>query len=133
MNHNHDDNISLRNATIDDATFVYALRFGPDVRKVSWSTSGVSFRNHRNYFNKHLSEYQMIYVGNTCVGFIRVNDEISIYLHKPYRGKGIGTQVLNRFSGRATIKEGNEQSRKAFMNAGFQQVGIIMEKKVKRI
>ncbi len=63
--------------------------------------------------------------------------EISIYIKEGYRGKGIGTKLINRVldEGKkagihtilARIAEGSEASVRLHQNAGFEYVGVMRE------
>ena len=119
--------VSIRRARLDDARFVYDLRFMDEsVKSNCWSQDVPVFDDHLEYFKEHLDEYYII--GNRW-GFIRQGiDGIGIYLSPEYRNRGIGSDVLRNFKGSATIKMGNLSSFFAFLNAGFKPVGWIMKR-----
>ena len=116
----------LRKATVEDAGFVYRLRFRSDVVDVSFSSGIPCFSNHLVFFMKHLDEYSII---GDNVGFVRIVDGmVSIVLDEGFMGMGIGSRVLSGLSGRALVKYGNVRSFRCFLNGGFVPVGWVLEK-----
>jgi len=123
--------ITLRNALKSDTRFIYNLRFSDDCIKVSTTSNKPTYNQHCIYFNEHIDEYKVIMVnGKMSIGYIRTNkdNEISIALIKEYRNKGIGSLVLKKINGTATIKKDNLQSINAFEKAGFKLKYYIYEK-----
>jgi len=94
----------------------------------------------------HLQDCRFVYEENGCVqGWVAISPtsarvaykgvvEVSIYIGKAYRGKGIGKQLLNRVIEEsetlgywclyAAIFEINETSIKLHKNCGFREIGF---------
>ena len=123
--------MNLRRANVDDAMFIYQLRFKDEtMRNASWTQTIPTFNDHLEYFLDHLDEYYIIsnfHCNN--IGFVRNQDtEISIALLPEFRDIGLGTEVLSKLHGKATIKIDNISSYYAFMKAGWRPIGWIMQK-----
>lgn len=80
-------------------------------------------KDHYNWLKKNLRYFQII--GN-MYGAIRIqNNEISIWIDREHRKKGIATFVLNQIAEpgqTAKIADGNIASMRSFINAGFKPV-----------
>lgn len=135
--------ITLRNATLDDAEFLFALRTDPDVAAASDAAPPADLAQHRAWLTRTLAnnwvrlfivedEGPRIQPIGQCrldVSQDGVTAEVSIALIRSARGKGTGTEVLRLLAreaaaGRirwleAVIKQTNFASRKAFLKAGY--------------
>jgi len=93
--------IQYKKATMDNAKFVYDLRFSDDVRMKCWTQEIPTYKEHCKYFKKHLHEYWII---DSNIGFVRDNNKISIYLKKEFREKKIGTKYYRILQGKQQLK-----------------------------
>lgn len=136
-------NITLRDATLDDAAFLFALRTDPDVVANSNRAAPPNLEEHTGWLRKALAhnwvrlfivedEGPRILPIGQCrldVSYDGVTAEVSIALIRAARGQGIGTVVLRHLAREASaghlrwleavIKETNIASKKAFLNAGY--------------
>lgn len=131
--------VTLRDATLDDAGFLYSLRTDPDVVAASNAASPASPAHHVLWLQRALENNRarlFIVEDEEPIGHCRldvsydgVTAEVSIALVRSARGRGIGTNALNLLAREAAaghirwleavIKETNVASRKAFLNAGY--------------
>jgi RimJ/RimL family protein N-acetyltransferase len=116
----------------------------PDVRAVSFSTKPISWDQHAEWFKSRLGDpncvfYLAVNVDSRPIGSIRYEikgtDAVaSINLDREFRRQGYGSQLIQMggerlFSLRgikiihAHIKHGNQASIKAFLRAGFKDMG----------
>ena len=142
--------LRLRPAKEEDCYLLWEWANDPKVRKESFSSKFISWRDHTKWFRKKLSDpdcYHYILLGKKelpigQVRFDTANDEaeISITIAPIYRNRGYGTEGIHIASQRlfqettiikiyANIKPNNNASICAFMKAGYTSIGI---KKVKR-
>ncbi|NOS67203.1 MAG: UDP-2,4-diacetamido-2,4,6-trideoxy-beta-L-altropyranose hydrolase [Candidatus Peribacteraceae bacterium] len=136
--------LTVRDATIDDARLLHEWANDPVIRESSFSPDQISWETHKKWIEGKLADKNSkIFIGmdgDRPVGQIRFdirNDgdaEIDIHLAPEARGKGYGTPLieegLKRFfkattSGavHAFAKTDNDASRKAFLKAGFKELG----------
>ena len=116
----------------------------------TFDTEPKSVEEQRLWFNEHSIKYPIIVVeeNNIIVGWASLSRwsgrcayedtaEISIYIKDDYRGKGIGTKLLQKIltEGRtgglhtviARIAEGSEDSIRLHKKAGFEYIGVMKE------
>lgn len=140
-------NIKLRKAVIGDSKLLYEWANDDMVRKMSFSSDPISWKEHEAWFKKKILESNtQIYIAiydNEPVGQIRFDlvdgysAEVDIHTKQSFRGKGIGTQIISLGCSdflsnssvntlRAFIKFENTKSMRAFEKAGFK----VVEKKL---
>jgi len=143
-------NTTFRIATIDDLPIIVDIYNSTiSSRMVTADTQPVSVRDKLDWFHKHDPESRPLWIveceGKTC-GWVGLQSfygrpaynataEISIYLHKDYRGKGIGKNVLNKViegcpklgidTLLAMIFAHNEPSIRLFTGFGFEKWGYL--------
>lgn len=136
--------MALRNATLDDAEFLYRLRTDPDVVANSNRIAPPDLEEHTGWLRRALANHWVLLfiiedegprptsrLGQCRldVSYDGVTAEVSISLIHAARGHGIGTRALRDLALKAAaghirwleavIKETNMASRKAFLNAGY--------------
>jgi hypothetical protein len=120
--------------TMADADFMLTLKNYPETRKFAiLSHDEIKREDHIKWLEKNLQYFQVIediLDGSVVVqlGAIRLqNDEISIWVHRTDRSKGVATKVLQRLPGKWTAKivDGNVPSFRSFVKAGFLPVDHI--------
>lgn len=130
--------ISIRQATVDDAWFVYELRNDPDVRESSFNKNPLVWEQHLDWFKTRLED-SFIYLveeDGEPVGYVRFEPEAdgdsletSVAILRRERGRGIGVEAIKLASKAAEaigatrlvarIQPGNDASIRAFEAAGF--------------
>jgi len=142
-----DDNLQLREATSDDARFVWKTNNDPSVRARSVDTDPIPWEDHCEWFEATLSSDARLlwipaYHGEECgvvrmdVNFEASEAEISIAIRPDFRGRGIGTSVIQRASEQTTerddiervlahVRPDNEASIRAFEKAGFEAIRYV--------
>jgi len=116
----------------------------------TFDTELKSIEEQRLWFNEHNDRFPILVAttNNLVVGWASLSmwsgrcayadtAEISIYIIDDYRGKGIGTKLLQRIleDGKrgglhtvlARISEGSDVSIKLHKNAGFEMIGVMKE------
>lgn len=132
--------IKLRDVREDDVEVVYRWTQDPETRKNAPDPKGFSFESHKKWFQKKLNDKNAyIFIGqlnNLPVGQIRFEVikenklSLSIMIDQNYRGKGIGTELVNNgirhlknkiknFNIIAKVRTFNEASTKIFKKNGF--------------
>ena len=132
--------ISLRPATLDDTKTIYKWRNDPWIVSLSSLRKTVSWDEHKKWFEQALSETKyiiyIIEIDGVPAGQIRFeniekeNFIITIYLMKPFTGKGYGENLIKQScniirtknlnaSIYAFIQKTNKNSISAFSKAGF--------------
>ena len=135
---------TLRDATLDDAQFLFDLRTDPDVAASSNRAAPPGLAEHIAWLTRALEnpDVKVFIVEEEgprlmAIGQCRLDmsdydgqaAEVSIALIRSARGQGLGTEVLKILSLaaahhgirwlEAVIKETNHASRKAFLKAGY--------------
>ena len=135
-------------ARLEDIQDVFNLSNDSDVRKNSFNTSKIIWQDHVKWFeDKIINNDDCVYfvVRNELNKFIgqvrfdRIADEknayiVNISLHKDFRGKGLGTELLQKCANKlfydfdakkiyAYVREINEPSLKTFNKIGYKIVG----------
>ena len=132
--------VTLRDATLADAQFLFDLRTDPTVISASNRPAPPTETDHAVWLTISLMDLDhirlfIIDVDGVIAGQCRLDRdakhtaEVSIALVRAARGQGVGTVALRELARRANdlgvrwleavIKETNMPSRKAFLNAGF--------------
>lgn len=133
-------NITLRDATLDDAAFLFALLTDPDVAAASNRAAPPDLEEHTGWLTRALEnpDVRLFIVEDRieAIGQCRLDlkdygnsAEVSIALIRSARGNGIGAEVLKILALaaahdglrwlEAVIRETNIASRKAFLKAGY--------------
>lgn len=122
--------------TLDDADFMLELKNYPETRKFALQTSEeIKKEDHYKWLPNNLQYFQVIEFKDSLmyktasVGAIRIQDnEVSIWLHRDARGKGLALIALNSVKQEgmtAKICTGNLPSLRAFIRAGFLPIELI--------
>ena len=107
-----------------DADFMLELKNDNDTRNFALSTSEeIKKEDHYKFLESNIQYFQVIEDKGSRIGAIRIQDnEISIWIAKQFRKKGIALMTINtvkRFNMTAKIMVGNFPSLRAFIRAGF--------------
>ena len=135
---------TLRLATQGDMWDIYELANSPEVRSVSIHSTPISRAEHEKWYLAKLADKscKLFVISNQTKDFIGtvrfdLTDSkeftITIYLVKEFRGKGLGTRIINQSSHilvkdfsdhkiKAEILENNHGSLNSFLKAGYKQV-----------
>jgi len=134
------DNLSIREATVDDAKLYYDWANDPVVRKMAFHSEPIPWDNHIRWFKEKVaspkSHLLLCYYNNQPVGQVRFDvqkngeAEIDISIAKEFRSKGFGKQVLSsaveyeksKYGISAFVSEvkvENVSSQKTFLAVGF--------------
>ena len=110
--------------TMDDSDFMLELKNYPETRKFALQTNEeIKKEDHYKWLPNNLQYFQIIENKRESAGAIRVQyNEISIWLHRDARGKGLALIAINsvkREGMTARICIGNISSLRAFIRAGF--------------
>nr|WP_294572348.1 GNAT family N-acetyltransferase [uncultured Romboutsia sp.] len=127
--------IKLRKATYDDCNILFEWANDPSVRANSFNTKAIEIDDHRTWLKKKLTDKNtdlfIVTYNNDNVGTIRLDKDadesiISYSIDKNYRGRGIGTKVLDVIKKEMQeltlvgfVKKENIPSIKAFEKAGY--------------
>lgn len=139
----YDLHATLRRATAADVDITYAWANDPETRNQSFQSGAIPYSDHENWFKRKITAtaayYYIVVYKQQPVAQIRfdlVGGEaiISYGIDAAYRGKGLGSWVLQRgieqFRKEHTqpvaiigyVKASNEKSNSIFRNMGFTQV-----------
>ena len=134
------DDFWLRQAGEDDRLLLWQWANDPGVRRNSFSDQAISWEEHESWCEKKLSSPDcriwIMQIGALPVGQVRYDRiapdtaEISLSIAPGFRGKQLGTRLLESSAPRAARELGigwlqgvvridNEASRRAFLKAGF--------------
>lgn len=108
-----------------DADFMLALKNDPQTRQFAIvSHDEIKKEAHYEWLEKNIEHFQVAETNaGVRIGAIRIQDsEISIWIDKEYRSKGIGCMLIKRVAFKnmtAKIVDGNVASMRAFICAGF--------------
>lgn len=137
--------LTLRPVSKEDCMLVWEWANDPDVRNFSFSSDPILWEDHVRWFNLKLNDsHCIIYIAlnkqGSALGQIRydlINQKdaiISIIVDKEYRHQGYGTKLILLGSDKiftitniqtlnAYVKPTNFASRRAFIKAGFHDMG----------
>ncbi len=144
--------LTIRKAQLQDARFVYDLRFSPEVIEASLTSNKPAYDEHLNWFELKLNSPKHLFfvasMDNKLIGFLRYDlvgksAEVSIAIQSEYRGKGLGNKLLNAgeewllknteiMTVVAKVKESNPSSIHMFSKSSFQKICVEMVKELKR-
>ncbi|MBN2189745.1 MAG: GNAT family N-acetyltransferase [Candidatus Aureabacteria bacterium] len=146
---NAGDVIKIREAGTSDASVLYSLLDHSPFRRGAFNTAPVTMEEHLDWFGKKIRDMNTIIlifeIGSVAFAQCRYEhggdgSEISVSVHRDYRGKGLGTTVLKMaldflkrekkdwFPVIAHIKPDNIISLKAFKGAGFTGLSKVIYK-----
>lgn len=132
--------VEVRLVTLDDAKLLHEWRNSDAIRKQSFNSQEILFKDHLKWLNSKLAcedTFLLISMVNQtpmgCVRFDKIQDivEISVYLSPDYLGSGYGADVLNVAQNwltchkpeirliEANIKSTNEASKNVFEKANY--------------
>lgn len=121
--------ITLRPMTLADADKMLTWKNYEETRNFAIATHDeIKKEDHIKWLEKNIQHFQIISdayeFGEGIAGAIRVHDnEISLWVDRQFRNKGIATKVIRMVSQQgniAKIVNGNIGSFKAFVRAGFE-------------
>lgn len=136
----HNENMTLRVAKPTDINDVYELSNENEVRKNSFNTEKIKFKDHEKWFKNKLDDLDNIFLiiksGSDFLGQVRFdleenNATVSISITKNFRELGLGRNILKRSIEylkvnaphiqiiKAYIKENNPKSVMLFEKMGF--------------
>jgi L-amino acid N-acyltransferase YncA len=126
----------VRLATIGDMESVFELSNDDFVRHHSLNQEKIDWATHQKWFqdkiaNKDCEFFIVESPEGKMIGQARVDRKIvSISLAAPFRGKGLGSEILRAINGlsnvqtkTAYVRKDNIASLKTFCNAGYRVVG----------
>lgn len=119
--------MKLRPMTMEDALLMLKWKNYPETRKFAIQSSDkITKENHLKWLPKNIKFFQVIeYNGKPC-GAVRVESkEVSIWVDRSVRGKGVATKAVDAVakSGQtAKIVSGNIPSMRVFISCGFKPV-----------
>lgn len=121
--------IKLRPMTMEDAPLMLKWKNYPETRKFAiLSHDKIPLDKHLKWLAKNLKYFQVIEFNKKIAGAIRVQDkEVSIWLDRSMRGKGIATQAVDAVSKNgyiAKIVTGNIPSMRVFITCGYSPVSF---------
>lgn len=141
--------IKLRKATSEDCENVYLWRNSEETRKYIFDPEPILYETHCNWYSNIIcSENSFLLIGEcegAPVGVLRYDCQgseaiISVYLVPGTKGRGIGTEMIVQgskwirmncpevLSIKADILQINLASKRAFLNAGYQEHHSTYEK-----
>lgn len=142
--HMTDQEFKLRRVCEEDCRLIWEWANDPEVRAVSFKSESIPWEQHVQWFNSKLNDtrcFFFIVMNNEelPIGQIRYEIEedqaiISISLGREFRGKGYGSTVIRVASQKffnvsnvdvihSYVRQGNEDSARAFVKAGFKETG----------
>lgn len=134
--------IELKIAKIEDAKMLFKWANDPDMRKNSFNTKNIIWKDHVRWLRKKLlssdTKIYIAFLNNVPFGQIRFDKQnqsafIDYYVDKKYRGMGLGKELLLQgfevithewyeiTSVVGEVKKNNISSIKAFISAGFEE------------
>jgi len=137
--------LRLRRVCEDDCSLLWEWANDPDVRAVSFSAEPIPWEHHVQWFKSKLNDpncffYVALDSEGVPVGQVRYDIDgnqtvIAVSIDQKFCGKGYGSAAIwlasqelfgasNIDMIHAYVKRGNEASARAFMKAGFRDMGI---------
>ncbi|MBL8995014.1 MAG: UDP-2,4-diacetamido-2,4,6-trideoxy-beta-L-altropyranose hydrolase [Spirochaetia bacterium] len=138
--------LRLRPVEKDDSRLLFDWANDPETRQNAFQSSQIPWVDHEHWFQSNLgSNKTRIFIAlieNTPIGQIRFDLrenkgwEIDFSISSPWRGRGLGSQVLKLGAEVMTqitraqrlfgvVKSNNQASSKAFLSAGFESSDLI--------
>lgn len=138
------DQLTLRPVQEQDCEIIWKWANDPEIRSVSFSSEPIFWEEHVRWFKAKLNDpgcifYVSLNSENDPIGQVLYDVEgdeaiVSISMDRRYRGKGYGSMVLWLSVQKlfdvsdvgvihAYVKEDNESSVRAFVKAGFRDIG----------
>lgn len=124
--------MKLRPMTMADADKMLEWKNYPETREFAIvSHLEITRENHLSWLSNHIDQFQTIQGSNNTIGAIRIVDnEISIWIDRHFRGSGIASFIIEEVSKPgmiAKIVPGNIASMRAFINAGYKPISFHYE------
>ncbi len=121
--------IKLRPMTMEDAPLMLKWKNYPETRKFAiLSHDKIPLDKHLKWLKKNIQYFQIIEYGKKIAGAIRVeNKEVSVWLDRAMRRKGLATQAVDSVSKHgysAKIVTGNVPSMRVFITCGYSPVSF---------
>ena len=110
--------------TMEDSDFMLELKNYPETRQFAIQTQDeIKKEDHERWLKDNLIWFKVAEGYNGPVGAVRIfGGEISIWVHRNFRGLGVATQIIKEVSTPgmiARIVDGNTSSMRAFVKAGY--------------
>ena len=126
--------MQLRNMTMADADKMLEWKNYFETRQFTiQSHDEISKEAHYKWLPDNLKYFKVIEIDGKPCGAVRVQEnEISIWVDRDYRGKGIATFIIEQISEIgmiAHIVDGNVGSMKCFIRAGFEPIKYVITTK----
>ena len=139
--------LTFRKAVFKDVQLYFNWANDKLVRENSFNKNEITLEQHINWFNYKLNSpdcffYLFLNEQQTAVGQVRIDNVnyeciIGISIDENFRGKGLGTEMLNQACNAyfeqapngeiiAYVKEENTASLKLFTSAGFIKIESVM-------
>jgi RimJ/RimL family protein N-acetyltransferase len=139
------DSLSLRPIQEQDCEQIWKWSNSPEARAASFTSQYIPWRDHVQWFKSKLHDsfclfFMAVNGWGTPIGQVRIDQKIqeavlSVYVEGKYRGIGCGSKIIELASNKffqvsdmrsiyAYVKLENEESRRAFMRAGFKFQGL---------
>jgi UDP-2,4-diacetamido-2,4,6-trideoxy-beta-L-altropyranose hydrolase len=146
------EDLSVRPARAEDSRDVWFWRNEPKVRESSRNSAVISWEDHDSWYSRTLADdSRRLLIAESAgapVAVVRFDAqasaaEISIYLTPSGHGRGLGAAVLSTAEQwlqknvpgitrvNAFVRSGNEASRAAFLQAGYEIDGMYFSRKIK--
>lgn len=146
------ESFRLRKVRQGDCELIWEWANDPETRALSFSSEVISWEQHVQWFESKLNDPRCIYfiavddkegpIGQVRYDIVDREAVISVSIAVSLRGKGYGSTAIRLASQRflknsdvelirAYIKPENASSKRAFLKAGFQEVGLSMVKESK--
>ena len=116
--------LEYRNAGLNDCQFVYELRTLKD-DKYKYEKTVSTYKKHKSFWRKYYESYRIISYENAVIGYFGlVEEDFRIAIVENYRGRGIGSKVIEdnkKLLKNKIIKiaSHNKQSIRIFEKNGF--------------
>jgi RimJ/RimL family protein N-acetyltransferase len=137
--------LSLRSAVAADCATIFRWANDPDTRANSFSPDAIAWDDHRRWFDEILGDparqLHIILASGEAIGQARFEPcgegeaEMSVSLAPEWRGRGLAAAVIRLVTAaagaevvHAYVKPGNETSRRAFLRAGYVELGTATRK-----
>lgn len=122
--------MNLRPMTMDDADKMLEWKNYPETRQFAIvGLFEIRREEHIKWLEQNVQYFQIIEVDGKKAGAVRINGgEISIWIDRDFRGKGLATDVIKSVSQPgmiAKIVDGNIASMRAFIKCGYVPISYI--------
>lgn len=116
--------MKLRPMTMEDADRMLEWKNYSETRKFTiLGSHRIKKADHYEYLKKNIEFFKIILHNNKVCGAVRIQEkEVSIWIDRKFRGKGIAVEVIKKVSRlgfKAKIVKGNVASMICFLKCGF--------------